>query len=738
MMGRIRKHGRLTAFATGAAACVGLACIPAAAQAGVSIGAVPAVPPAVTVGQTVPGSLVISNASFNGQGESDYDTDSLEVTEIGLVPSCGSQVISAACPDGFEDAGVLVPAPGGGTGRAGTACAGTIFEIAQIGVPADGEYSFTPDSTVTLGASSGPPGGKSCTIDYSLTVNRVPAIDAHESPGLQTDQKAFVSAVNVGVNFGLTAAAVGTAMTTVSRATPAITTQVVPAAIELGQTFNDTATLTGGVQATGTVTFDVYGPDDPECALPPAGTSTNPLEGGTTATSNTFTPAAAGTYRVRATYNGDSNNAPVTGACDDPAEVVVVSPPPPPPPPPLPPPPPPPLLPATPRMTTVASPSVALGGQITDTATITGRVNPVAGATVQFRLYAPGDIACTGTPVLVSTVPVSAAGTATSAPFTTTEAGTYRWRAFYSGDANNVAVSGACNDPGESVTVTSATQPQIISARFASQPVVGRSTSVTVRASATTGQISGVQVGFGEPRGQYAISACRVAALGALPGSRVIQLPYTFRRPGPHVVRIVTLAGGCAGALRRAETTIGVNVAPATTARRVVRRAAARRSSAVRAAAAAAGCRDRFLTPTKANIPRVAAATLCLVNVERRRRGRKKLLPAPRLRHAATAHSADMVRRKYFRHERVPGGPKLVTRLRKAGYRGRTYAENIGSGSTNPPALQVRAWMNSPGHRANILHPRLRYAGVGLAIGYHAPPQLPGATYTMNFGGTLR
>lgn len=213
----------------------------------------------------------------------------------------------------------------------------------------------------------------------------------------------------------------------------------------------------------------------------------------------------------------------------------------------------------------------------------------------------------------------------------------------------------------------------------------------------------------------------------------MVNLPYVFRQPGPHVVSVVTLSGDCTGALHRSETTIGVNVAPAATARQAwgaVRRAA----TGARSAAAAATCKDRFLTPTAANRVRVAAATLCLVNVERR----KRLLRSGRLALAASGHSVDMVRRRYFQHDRVPGGPRPALRLRNAGYRGRTFAENIGYGSTNTSTLPVKAWMNSAGHRANILHPRLRFGGVGIAIGIPVIPRNPGAAYTMDFGGTFR
>ena len=109
---------------------------------------------------------------------------------------------------------------------------------------------------------------------------------------------------------------------------------------------------------------------------------------------------------------------------------------------------------ATPLIATVASPPVPVGGQLTDTATVTGLVNP-SGGTVDFRLYGPDDETCARPPVFESlAVPLGADGRATSAPFTPARGGEYRWRAFYSGDANNNAVAGGCNEANENVTVT--------------------------------------------------------------------------------------------------------------------------------------------------------------------------------------------------------------------------------------------------------------------------------------------
>ena len=102
--------------------------------------------------------------------------------------------------------------------------------------------------------------------------------------------------------------------------------------------------------------------------------------------------------------------------------------------------------------TQVSSSTIALGSSVTDTATVTGAPNSPPTGTVEFRLFGPADTNCGGAPVFTSTVPL-ANGTATSAPFTPTALGTYRWTATYSGNANNSTATGVCNAPNESVTV---------------------------------------------------------------------------------------------------------------------------------------------------------------------------------------------------------------------------------------------------------------------------------------------
>jgi uncharacterized protein YkwD len=329
-------------------------------------------------------------------------------------------------------------------------------------------------------------------------------------------------------------------------------------------------------------------------------------------------------------------------------------------------------------------------------------------------------------------------------------AGTYRVLARYSGDASYAPVATGCDDATERVVVTAEALPpqttvtpgegaRILSASFASPPRVGATAVLVVRAFDPKQPISGMQVTFGEARGRAGVSSCRTASLNSadIADPVTLKLPYEFRTPGVHRVTIVVLSGDCTGKLTRTETTIEVTVGPAQSPRYTLR---ASRSGLIAGAAAAATCKDRFLVPTSvpATHKRVAAAVLCLVNAERRKLGRKKLRNAPRLGLAATAHSSDMLKRKYFEHERVPGGPKLKARLTKARYKGTTYAENIGYGSNYNATLMVRAWMNSPPHRANILHPRLRFGGVGISVGIPQTPTRPGSTYTMDFGRTLK
>ena len=86
-------------------------------------------------------------------------------------------------------------------------------------------------------------------------------------------------------------------------------------------------------------------------------------------------------------------------------------------------------------------------------------------------LYGPNDPTCTTAMFTSNLIPVSGNGTYTSTPgFTPVAAGTYLWRAFYSGDANNAPVSGVCGAANESADITGTT-PTIATTASAGGPL---------------------------------------------------------------------------------------------------------------------------------------------------------------------------------------------------------------------------------------------------------------------------
>jgi hypothetical protein len=93
--------------------------------------------------------------------------------------------------------------------------------------------------------------------------------------------------------------------------------------VPAGGAVSDSTTLSGGLSPTGDVTFDLYGPTDPNCTGTPFATANGPLVG-RTANSGDVTTGPAGTYNWVATYNGDANNPPITSPCGS-EQVTVTS-----------------------------------------------------------------------------------------------------------------------------------------------------------------------------------------------------------------------------------------------------------------------------------------------------------------------------------------------------------------------------------------------------------------------------
>ncbi|ONH24446.1 CAP domain-containing protein [Pseudofrankia asymbiotica] len=104
-----------------------------------------------------------------------------------------------------------------------------------------------------------------------------------------------------------------------------------------------------------------------------------------------------------------------------------------------------------------------------------------------------------------------------------------------------------------------------------------------------------------------------------------------------------------------------------------------------------------------------------LTNVERSKAGCGPLAVDARLTAAAQGHSADMAQKNYFSHTSLDGR-SFADRIRATGFPGTSIAENIAAGGTTA-AQTVEMWMNSEGHRANILNCSYTHIGVGYAEG---------------------
>jgi len=199
------------------------------------------------------------------------------------------------------------------------------------------------------------------------------------------------------------------------------------AAGPIGTVLNDTATLTAGINPTGTVTFNLWGPDDAGCDGTAVYTQIVAVSGGSATTSPGYTTTAAGLYAWTADYSGDNNNLPASSGCT--AEEVTI-------------------------------PKNTPGGATVQNLVPNDRLNLTgatanAGGSVDFYLFAPGvdcgvgnianaaftqlDVALVGN----DHASTSNTGSGTGMYLATAE-GTYHWLAVYSGDANNNVFTSDC------------------------------------------------------------------------------------------------------------------------------------------------------------------------------------------------------------------------------------------------------------------------------------------------------
>lgn len=127
--------------------------------------------------------------------------------------------------------------------------------------------------------------------------------------------------------------------------------------------------------------------------------------------------------------------------------------------------------------------------------------------------------------------------------------------------------------------------------------------------------------------------------------------------------------------------------------------------------------------PTTQAAPTATGEVVVLVNKARAGAGCTPMVEDARLTQAAAAHSADMAAQRYFSHT-SRDGRTFDQRIIAAGYP-QPGAENIARGQRTA-AQVMESWMDSPGHRANILNCSLHAIGVGLATN--------GMYWTQDFG----
>jgi uncharacterized protein YkwD len=161
-------------------------------------------------------------------------------------------------------------------------------------------------------------------------------------------------------------------------------------------------------------------------------------------------------------------------------------------------------------------------------------------------------------------------------------------------------------------------------------------------------------------------------------------------------------------------------------------------------ASASAACPDEATRAAELSEHQLEQSVTCLINERRDEHGQKPVRENARLRHAAVNHSQAMVSNSFFSHT-APNGSSFVDRIESAGYmRGARLwlvGENLvwGTGELSTPAALVKAWMESPAHRANLLKGRFKEIGVGVQRGTPSNASASdGITVTSEYGFRVR
>jgi uncharacterized protein YkwD len=156
------------------------------------------------------------------------------------------------------------------------------------------------------------------------------------------------------------------------------------------------------------------------------------------------------------------------------------------------------------------------------------------------------------------------------------------------------------------------------------------------------------------------------------------------------------------------------------------------------APATPAVCPNTGLVPDAGNLELIRGALACLHDQVRSRHGLGRLAANGALVAAAAGHTDDMVARGYFEHD-TPDGGTFDQRILSAGYArpgdGWSLGENLiwADGDLATPAALMTSWMNSEGHRENILKPAYRELGLAVRLGTPTG-EAGGVTVSAEFG----
>ena len=251
-----------------------------------------------------------------------------------LAPAGGAPITANLSTGGPSANGVYTP------GKYSLAV-GTAIIPTSITLDGPGQYIFSLNSDITTSVGSTViflNGANPCNVFW-----RVPTLATLNGVNFPGTVVAGTG-VHLGSNSGLTGRALVAAAGDVTMAggnnvgscsaagvglAAAAASTVASAGVAIGATINDNATLTGGglgaAAPTGTITFNLFGPNDATCAGANAFTSAVVVNGNGGYSSTSFLPVAVGTYRWIANYGGDANNAPTANVCNAPNESVIVT-----------------------------------------------------------------------------------------------------------------------------------------------------------------------------------------------------------------------------------------------------------------------------------------------------------------------------------------------------------------------------------------------------------------------------